>query len=390
MRPIIYEKVDPLGIPEEQIRNMSWIQRYKLGNGYIISIVDRIVGESIKNFTVYTTQRQLHIVGDKWFIKTEKPIEMLTVKNGIIYGKISQKLVDTLTYGFRKLEFLRDTPKGISPTIINMINKRTLRSILCGNITSQEALYKTYIKTTYHTQIPWKLYREYLKCPYHISIYNILCYTKNPQVSLKAWVDVSVTGNYQTVDLLRDVLNCAAQLQQKVDLSWSEKRLAYEHQQQIYKLNALVVSSKDTTPMWEGIPETEEVHPLLSERDVFTEATAMQHCLYTNYYTQMLNNKYIAFSITPKNEDMARATLGINVIQSSNVIVQSDDNSFTLGIDQIKLYRNGWPADEYYDIARKYLEEHHREIENALTNKIKHKAVEETGIERTYEPEIPW
>lgn len=346
-RPVLFEEVhQQCKYTEDEIRRLPWQEVYNL-RGPVRSIC-RVVGTSIKDFTVYNAARVLHVVGGKWFIKT-KMLSSLTYKNGAFRGDLTSSLVHTLSKTFKQLDFL-GLKSFVNPRMYfnlryKLINKRTLKAILDGKITSQEGLYKFYIRTMYHHPIPWKLYREYLACGNLVSIYDIIDFTKNPETSLRAWVQNCYS---ERNTLMRDTLECAARLREKVDLSWSTKRLQYEHQQQIYKLNVLEIGSKDSTPMWDDIPETDEVHPLVSERNVFEEATLMQHCLYSNYYRNMKRNNYIAFSITPKG--MPRATLGVYMTNGC------------LTIDQIRLYRNGFANDTYRDIAVAYLKHYESQI----------------------------
>lgn len=365
---VLYEEViHQYPVTEEELKAMPWTEKYSkyLMFGKHISTVLRVTGTNPKDMAVYFVDRFAHIIGDRFWIANEKPRDVFYYKEGRLGdAKNFYMHLRPLKKVFKQFEFLPD----IIPSKI--FNRTTVKMILDGKITSQEALWKAYLKSAYHTkQIPWKLFRDYAADTFteRISIWDILSFTKNPAVSLQKWLEYNrknsaYNENIQwyhdeeaqcVVSDLRDLLFLAAQLGEKVDFSWSPKRIKAEHQRQVLQMNKYEVDNKSDEHLYQ-LPSTADVTPLVSEKDIFKEGLTMEHCIYRVYYQRIKNKEYIAFSLH-KDDPARKSTAG--------VIVESNGD---LRIEQIRAYRNGQCEEEDFDIMEDYLKKYHDEITKVL------------------------
>lgn len=190
-----------------------------------------------------------------------------------------------------------------------------LEDILSGKIYNLKTLYQAFGKCcTGHKVTDWKLLRKYYtnSSYYRISDNNGLCYsyplskiykyTKDFNKSLNALLNVKRYSSKET--LVRDLLSSASQLNEKVDLTWSENKMNEEHQKQIIKQLEKEVSEKDDNPIYDenfvssiNTDFNPSIKLLNSEKSIFTEAKAMSHCLYSCYFNRIKRKEMMAFHI---------------------------------------------------------------------------------------------
>lgn len=203
-------------------------------------------------------------------------------------------------------------------------NKTLLKEVLLGNITNPESFYKWIIKHSYKgVDIPWKIFRGYAQSNMGLSIFDLIDATTHPAEALTRWLECDEKQCWQERNLLTDTIKSALRLKEKINPQWSLKRMQAEHQRQNEAINLKKIEAlcnEPITHLLDGYDFPEGVKLLNTEREVYSEATYMKHCLHSCYYDRMKKGKYIAFSIGIGGE---RVTLGCS-LSSSGCYLQYD------------------------------------------------------------------
>jgi hypothetical protein len=111
-----------------------------------------------------------------------------------------------------------------------------------------------------------------------------------------------------------DMVKEAQILERKIDYNWSSKRLIEEHKAWTEEIMQIEVDSlKDVTlahlePFEKYTPDGFTL--LKSQKEVFAEGKLMRHCIYTAYWSPILNSSYIAYHVKLNDEEV---TLGLNL-----------------------------------------------------------------------------
>lgn len=228
--------------------------------------------------------------GNHFFLKSEFTEEFSIFNNK--FSCSDYKLLKDVIFPHLKITWLKD----LHNKYIKFILKPSLlKSILLGNIYSEETLCKSILRRCYHCKtISWKTFRDYLKHSYlfnYCNIIDLMTFTKNAEESIK--ILLKKEDNWLQCDLIKS----AIKLDEVVDLTWSQKRLEEEHQRQVRILNLKELQSKSQNPIFDRDFSNLEFKQLNTELDVFQESLDMNHCLYHCYYNKMLKKNYIAFHI---------------------------------------------------------------------------------------------
>ena len=137
----------------------------------------------------------------------------------------------------------------------------------------------------------------------YFSLTDLYYFTKNIDQS----IDKIISADTIDESLYSDLLDSAIKLNQTVDFTWSQKRIAEEHKKQIETLLAKELSAKEEKPIYDTTLMTFPFKLLNTEKDIFIEGSTMHHCLYNCYYNKIKDHDYIAFHLTSPEE----CTLGI-------------------------------------------------------------------------------
>lgn len=107
---------------------------------------------------------------------------------------------------------------------------------------------------------------------------------------------------------VRDIVQQAHILGKKINPRWSSRRLADEHINMTREIMGYEIKSMES----EIIPYTEEARQIMSnipgitlldtKAKIFAEGKVMSHCIYTNYYNQIKDGKYLCFNVEHGNE----------------------------------------------------------------------------------------
>lgn len=150
------------------------------------------------------------------------------------------------------------------------------------------------------------------------------------------------------IHLLRDILDQAETLEEKVDLRWSSKRLNEVHTDFTRRL--MFYETEAVPEDYFGIPEVQNIADSLgieyitNSKRLYTESYTMKHCVYTSYGDVARRKQYLVFHIDGY-------TLGLRVNNSVN------SKSVVAEWDQLYGKFNSNPDDETKVIAKRFVEE---------------------------------
>lgn len=194
----------------------------------------------------------------------------------------------------------------IEPFMYSYLTKSGLERILNGKITNPIDFCKHYLKVNRINASPTLMYKA---CKEKGLSKIILLLHSNNSKDINHYLERLLNG-YQFNTLWTDSIQQAMILGKKVDFNWSENRIKEEHSKWTREImKAEVDNIPDITiPNLDKIPELPtEFELLTSQRRVFEEGSLMNHCIYTNYWSQIERGEYLAFHIKYNNEE---ATLG--------------------------------------------------------------------------------
>ena len=181
-----------------------------------------------------------------------------------------------------------------------------LKSVLTGRVYSEESLIRKIASHIFRVgDIEWREMKKYLKIQAeypndYISIFDIRDFTKNFNNSIRVLnrnFENHHLNRHNTL-LLRDALNNAVILNKKIDLNWSEKRIHEEHKKMVKQIMMLSDINKSDKPIHPLTIEEEHIKMLNTEKKIFYEGVTMSHCVYVNYYQQILTGKYLVFHMS--------------------------------------------------------------------------------------------
>ena len=240
--------------------------------------------------------------GNTFFLESELISKFKIVDNKVSCDSLT--MLQEYIFPMLKINWLRDLSNEYN---VFILKPSILKSILLGNIYSEETLCKAILKRCYHCkELSWKSFRTYLPHCRAFPILDLMAFTKNVQIS------VDVLNNTQDLQIYYDLLRSAIELNEVVDFKWSQKRLFQEHQRQINILNNERIAAKSPEKLFPRDLSNGEFKHLNTELDLFKESLAMNNCLYHCYYEKIKNHKYLAFHY--KN-----TTFGLNISKSISI-----------------------------------------------------------------------
>lgn len=339
----------------DNFKELSYYNKtQKIGNSKRIAVVstkDNKLFFGIKTFTVVRYGKNIFITC-KWS-------DVITIENNKIISNCTEQYIRHF-YSFIErsiaVDILNDSP------YTSISKSHMIKAILCKKVYSLETFYKEWMLKSYHLKgFDWRLFREFVSKIHYFSILDLKTFTKDLRKSMivliQMFKDNRVYGSKHRQ--LEDLLQSAIKLGEVVDFTWSEKRIREEHNRQTKELMAKEIDSKEDTPIYnvdKGSINTNNIHLLNTEKDVFTEGTLMHHCLYTNYFKKMQQHKHIAFHMSFPEE-------------CTFSCVKTFDGRIVM--DQIYLAYDRRVQDETKSVAQNYIEEYKSLISSLLDGKSK-------------------
>lgn len=341
----------------EEFKNTPYtLVKKKLRNsGLFTNAIKEYVYENDDKIVSAMSSFQFHFLADRFYSKIES-------SKGITYNKKTKKLtiwgnkktsdvINTFKILLRYMNVdwflkLKDCETYSNIDFNRLLTKTISEKIVNGKIKNPEQLFKTFLQSSYKQKnIPWKLVRDLLnnrklKQFYDISLMTIFNHTTNPISALVKLTNGSLSLDYLT--LLNDTFNQCFILNKKVNLSWSYKRLADEHEKMTTELMEEELNTKDNTPI-EYIGDVNLLNGMTiinNEVDAFKEANFMHNCIYTNYWNKIASRRYVVIKYLKDN-----VTYDIGIFLKG----MSYFNKETACIDQIQAIRNTRPPQEIID-----------------------------------------
>lgn len=198
----------------------------------------------------------------------------------------------------------------------HLLKECVIADILRKKVYNEETLCRCILSKIYHLKgFDWKLFFNYNCCSNYLSIPDLQAFTKDLAKSIS--ILVHEKENYNPI--YRDLLNCAIQLNEIVDFTWSQKRIKEEHQRQINELNRREIEAKEQVPVFDICLDEPHIHMLNTEKEVFFEGTNMHHCLYNCYWNRIKHKNYIAFHMSVPED----CTFSFKVLNDKVVLDQA-------------------------------------------------------------------
>lgn len=174
--------------------------------------------------------------------------------------------------------------------------------------------------------------------------------TENVDENAKVYFGTDLYENGETpIHLLRDILDQAETLEEKVDLRWSSKRLNEVHTDFTRRL--MFYETEAVPEDYFGIPEVQNIADshgieyITTSKRLYTESYTMKHCVYTSYGDVARRKQYLVFHIDGY-------TLGVKLLKDP-----LNSESVVVKWDQLYGKFNSNPDDETTVIAKRFVEE---------------------------------
>lgn len=190
------------------------------------------------------------------------------------------------------------------------VTKTIAEKMLTGKITNNLDVVKAYIKAM-RLNCSHKLLYAVIKDgnypkPFLLSLMSV---AKDQNHLLEACL--SIDGREKLVVYIGDIVRQAQILDRKIDFKWSDKRMQEEHQKWTKEIMDIEFQSMEDVKAEHLIPFLEFNYPgfklLTTKKEVYAEGKAMNHCVYTNYWSSVERKHYMVYEIKWMNQ---KATLG--------------------------------------------------------------------------------
>ena len=193
-----------------------------------------------------------------------------------------------------------------------------------------------------------------------------MTFTKDLHTSMKR-IMTDCKQDYSSQQRFYDLLHSAMKLDEVVDFSWSDKRIAEEHLRQTRQLMSEELAAKEHKPVYNTyLSNYDNIKLLNTEQEVYMEGMTMHHCLYTCYWSRIKSRQYIAFHMKSPED----CTFSVRII---------DDKPY---LDQIYLAYDRRVQDETKEIAMKFMLDNAEEFKRLLS--LKQNNLEESLDEQLF------
>jgi hypothetical protein len=200
--------------------------------------------------------------------------------------------------------------------LYSFITKGIFEKMIAGKITNNTDVCKAYIKAMRLNCSP-SLFLQLFTSDYTISKADFLrqcSVAKDVNHFIEYTMSTGKENSRDKYHILSDMIKEAQILEKKIDFTWSLNRLKEEHKSWTEQIMQVEIDALDD----EVIPNVERFDRytpanfklLKTQKEVFYEGKMMKHCVYTAYWNNIKNNKYLAYHIELNAEE---ATLGVYI-----------------------------------------------------------------------------
>jgi len=305
---------------QKSIKEQRYLYFYKQDYGHddIVRLTD-----TEKNVIISRIEKYIVFSGDHFFRKSKET-------GKFIYNKKEAKvkcntfckadILNALTL-FPQFDWLKaEHNRGFLSDIL--FCDSIVRDILIGKLTNVEAIVKKYLALNKIKGVNWKAFAVYSSRIYTYRQYPI-AWMQSHTTDTNAALMVMISGQVKIGDInptpeqeekstiFYDMLKEAMALNVKINPKWSLKRMKEEHKKMTEELMKKDLESKEQVNLYGESPHFDYPCKLLStESEVFMEGSEMHHCLYTCYWHDIKEHKYLAFAFDASE----RFTLGLKPI----------------------------------------------------------------------------
>ena len=199
--------------------------------------------------------------------------------------------------------------------LVNYTTKTIVEKILTGKLTNNIDVVKAYIKVMKLQCSPRLLFHVI-----ETNIYNkphllqMMMVAKDQDHFLQSCLKKVESHSFDTESyLLTDLVKQAHILNRKIDFTWSNNRIRQEHENWTKEIMDVEIKDMVDVTATSVLPFLEFKQDgftlLTTKKEVYAEGKNMNHCVYTNYWSSVLNGGYLVYQVDWFGE---RATLGLN------------------------------------------------------------------------------
>lgn len=324
IHPFTQETKEFLDLPDGPYKNLQYINKMRgvsLVEGSLLIKDDGVIHYSYINYKL-----QPNKTGGYYKKATEKHGFTLNEKGKlkIWFGENpgSIPLLDKVLTAL-KIDWLKGG-------LMHFLTKGVLEKVLTGKVTNPTDFAKAYLKANRikasHSlflkavdagMIKSKLFKD-IAIAKNIDHY-LEWYINDTTSSIEGLNDRDRLNLREMRQVYHDMIQQAFILNRKINFMWSDRRVVEEHDQwtkEIMDLEAENLSTEDIewlNPFKQYQPEGFKL--ITTQKDLYAEGKLMSHCVYTNYYTNVITQGYLVYHVTlpGENGETEESTLGITL-----------------------------------------------------------------------------
>ena len=332
------EVKDFMSMPDGIKKNLKY-QRQFQGCSYSSgNVLIREDGTIHYSYSVYKVKR-----AKKFFLKKDSQYGFTVDPKGKMKVWFGGKLL-TIPHLYNVLERLGK--EWVKSEYLPFITPSIMGKIIAGKITNPHDLFMSILKMYRIKNASSSRLRQAVESNV-ISKFSLLqgiAVAKN----LDHYLDFLINNKATLHNTLHsDLMQQALVLERKIDFNWSINRIAEEHKKWTAEIMDLETDSMDKEPL-EWLNQFKRLstgsYTLLdNEHAVYKEGKLMQHCVYTNYWRNVVDKQYVVFHVNNGSE--YGLTLGLTY-----------DKKNGLQFNQLHGRFNNAPSHEEMTYVKRWLE----------------------------------
>lgn len=320
---------DFLTMPESIYKNILYSRHYQGIGSPVVSIkeTDTLLHYSQGEQFIYKTSNKYYT---KFRNKSGFTLEKDTKKLRIWFGQDISKL------SYLNLLFNHFNFNWFDKELFRWLTATALKNILLGKATSNTDVVKTLAKGA-RMSCSYSLLLQMIQSK-TITKHSFNLYAKHAK-DINHFIEY-ILNSKDNYFMQGDLLEQASLLNRKIDWKWSSKRLKEEHSKWTDDLMAIELDNiqDEQVNYTIKLPLLPKEFELLdTKRKVFQEGSSMKHCLYTNYWSSIQREEYVAYHVL-------NVTIGFYI----------RDNKLTF--NQCYGYRNTQPSEDTMSFIKTSLE----------------------------------
>lgn len=235
--------------------------------------------------------------------------------------------------------------------------KSVRKAIFLDKITNTDQLIKTYLSSQGLSKLPRKPFLDGSIDITHLhTVCSCIRKSSNKERDLPYFY-----GDYNFNHILPDLINLSGILGEKINYTWSEKRMVEEHNRmskEVKKLKMMLLDKKEINYL-HPFPENKYFTLLTNVHEFLEEGDDIKHCVFSsNYFERAFNKSIIILSYKDGDE---RGTAEIMFNKTSHK--EKEYFEITPYIAQFRGKYNAPISDKANDILKSFIKEDERFVE---------------------------